>query len=154
MFFRTLESPNTKKNLKSNYEYLSNFSGLSRQPEFRIRKVTHRVGCLSTNGFRLATEKNVWGTSKMAISDTCLVCLIADLSLYLSVRDNICLALYAGDSGDICQENRWVELCWIGLSLTELVTRTDLLLSFIPSLILLVATTWMFTCHTAFRHLP
>ena len=27
-------------------------------------------------------------------------------SLYLSVSDDICLALYAGDFGDICQENR------------------------------------------------
>jgi hypothetical protein len=27
-------------------------------------------------------------------------------SLCLSVREDICLALYAGDFGDICQENR------------------------------------------------
>jgi hypothetical protein len=51
-------------------------------------------------------------------------------SLCLSVGDDICLALYAGDFGDICQENRRVVFCWIGLSLAELVTRTDLLLSF------------------------
>jgi hypothetical protein len=67
-------------------------------------------------------------------------------SLCLSVSDDICLALYAGDFGDICQENWWVVFCWIGLSLAELVTRTDLLLLFYPIFsLILIAATWMLT---------